>query len=280
MVGLVLAGNGLAPAAPAPPTLDALLDQLGDYLRAYEDDLGAVVATESYVQTHTYPGRADQPYVVSRRIESEVAFLRLPGALEWFGLRETRTVNGRAVPAVGPRLRELLDGAARPLDQARAMMAASAAHNLGEPRTINMPTVPLEILHPRNRDRLQFREAGTETVRRTSTVRLAFLEVGRPTIIGTPRGSDVMTEGTAWVEPGTGRVLSAEVFFRGPGANRAVHRRPDDSNLWVEFAVDRRLALLVPVEMRERFQARGRGEGRATYRDFRRFGTSARLIGR
>jgi hypothetical protein len=48
----------------------------------------------------------------------------------------------------------------------------------------------------------------------------------------------------------------------------------------VEFEPHAELQMMVPRELRESFYlARtGRGEGRATYRNFRRFGTSARIV--
>jgi hypothetical protein len=48
----------------------------------------------------------------------------------------------------------------------------------------------------------------------------------------------------------------------------------------VDFAHDATLDLMVPREMREDLEARGGGrvQGRATYSQFRRFTTSARII--
>lgn len=53
-------------------------------------------------------------------------------------------------------------------------------------------------------------------------------------------------------------------------------------SLRVEFARNDALDMLVPVEVREVFSASGgleaRGDGVATYRNFRRFGTSVRIV--
>jgi hypothetical protein len=52
------------------------------------------------------------------------------------------------------------------------------------------------------------------------------------------------------------------------------------NELRVDFAHDATLDLLVPKELREELSAQGGGhlQGRATYSEFRRFTTSARII--
>ena len=90
---------------------------------------------------------------MNQRLNSEIAFLRLPGGLEWMGFRRVHTINGK--PLLGTRtLAELLavtsDDA---LKQAGILVDASAKYNLGNPRTINLPNLPLELLGRKYRHR-------------------------------------------------------------------------------------------------------------------------------
>ena len=48
----------------------------------------------------------------------------------------------------GPSIGEVLTSAAGDMTKAQAIAKESARHNLGMPRTINVPTAPLEIIHP------------------------------------------------------------------------------------------------------------------------------------
>jgi hypothetical protein len=93
-----------------------------------------------------------------------------------------------------------------------------------------------------------------------------------------PQGGDVISYGTANVEIETGRVWRVVLAWRSPdrppappGAHRTAMR--------VDFAVDKRLGLIVPVKMQESFLVgNGNGSGTATYRNFRRFATSGRVV--
>jgi len=73
-------------------------------------------------------------------------------------VRRVVNVNGKALADAGPSLAVLLtDGASDDYDQARLSLSESARHNLGGARTTNLPNLPLEFLHPRNRHRLHHR---------------------------------------------------------------------------------------------------------------------------
>ena len=162
------------------------------------------------------------------------------------------------------------------LERARAMLEESAHHNLGLPRTTNLPNLPLEFLHPRNRQRFVARADGQETVRGIRTARVVFDERMTPTIIvNRDTGGDVPSVVRAWIDPRDGRLMRAEVnTFASANAKRS------ESSIRVEFAENKALGLLVPTEMRETFPAGQplRGSSVAAYTNFRRFTTSARIV--
>ena len=262
------------------PLLDLLVERLGVYLVEYERALGTIVAEESYVQQE-WRGRSGPGTGFSngeRRLESEVGFLRLPGAGEWFGIRDVRRVNGRPVKGTGVTLTELFKKVDDDfVERAVAIVVASSEHNLGGRRTINMPVVPLEALGAQNHPRLIFRLKGTDRIRGTRTQRLDFEEFDEPTIVHDVEGRSMWSRGSAWVEPETGRLWRAELKV-GPDRPGEYRRLVLESTVRVEFAWDETLKMLVPISMNEEFWIpRGRGTGRARYSNFRRFETTGRL---
>lgn len=164
------------------------------------------------------------------------------------------------------------------LAQAAAMTSASARYNLGASRTINMPTVPLELLHPKHRRRFRYRLDGRDSVRGMETMRLAFDERDSPSIIkrADDKG-DVTSKGSVWVETGNGRIWRVDVRFED---HASTHKSAwAQGRMRVEFVHDARLDVLVQSEMTEIFDVvGGRGEGKATYSNFKRFETSGRLV--
>lgn len=261
----------------AAQTLDAgvVRDRLDAYLLAYEPQLSALVADEEMTQrmVQGYWGRQ----VTNRRIRSEVAFVALPGTAGWLGFRRVTRVNGKDVKDGGVPLGQLMaEGASDDYDQARLLLIDSAAHNLGAPRTINLPNLPLELLHPRHRHRFAQEVFAQEKVRGTPTVVLRLDEFATPSIIQQGDGGDMQTVVWAWVEPASGRLLRAQVNardarFGGPRFSAEVR---------VDFRDERALDLLVPSEMNEKFFADSGGTGTSTakYTKYRRFQTAGRIV--
>lgn len=278
----VLAMGVAAGAGQEPLGTEAVHARLLAYLNEYEQDLGQFVATEELTQWPLHGGLfREQPrrdITQPHRLVSDVAFVSLPGGAGWLGFRDVREVKGKAVKRQGPALAALLasptdDGRAR----AQALLQAGARYNLGAPRTINLPNLPLELLHARNRARYTLEESGRDRVGDCPTVlRMTFVESARPTIVQRPTGGDMPSRVTAWVDPVSGALCRGEVRIRdaqfGVQAVDAVVR--------VDFEYDEFLDLRLPVRMYEEFlyPPRSRGEGEAMYTNYRRFTTSARIV--
>lgn len=271
LVVAALAVDGLG--AQSRPTLDQLLDRMGTYLAGYEPALSSVVADEQMTQR----ARERQWVVNHRRIESEVAFIALPGGTGWMGFRRVVKVNGNAVTTGAPLAELMNTGAGDDYALARKLLADSAAHNLGAPRTINLPNLPLEMLHPRHRHRFAAELFGSERVRGIATTVVRLEEIAKPTIITQPDGSDMKSAVWAWLEPASGRLLRARVVTRDARIGMPVF----DAVVHVEFRDDPKVGMLVPFEMTETFFA-GRGlpggTGTAKYTNYRRFSTGARVV--
>jgi hypothetical protein len=250
------------------------------YLRTYESQLSSVIADERFdqrfVSVRTRDVGKGTEARVRRIIESEISFLRLPGNQEWLGFRDVRKVDGHPIRNPGVRLAELLQRGGDVLEQARVIANSGAAHNLGLPRTINVPTAVLEILHPSHRARFRYTPAGTDSVRGGAASILAFQETSRPTVVRQPDGGNIVSSGRAWVEVGTGRILRVEWFYDSEPRDPAIAVRP---KLMVDFQLNRTLGFLVPTRMEEVFGVPyGTGDGVAVYKNFRRFGTGARIV--
>lgn len=273
LAALVLAA--VLAAQPAGVDLvDSVLEQLDAYLETYEGELGALIADEDFRQEiPALPGNGSRPQ--QRRLESEVAFLRLPGGAEWYGFRRTKLVDRQPVGDVHQSLSNLLSiGSTDTLAQAQLLVAQSSAHNLGLPRTINMPTLPLELLGSHYRHRFEIEFAGKEKVRGRAVNLLDLTELG-PTPIIYNGGYPLPSRMRAWIDARTGALWRAEVVLRRPNDGR----KP--SKIRVEFAVDPKLQVIVPIELREDFgvaNITSGGTGVAKYSNYRRFQTSARIV--
>ena len=261
-----------------------------DYLVGYEKELSTLVAEERLPamaatdrrcrrrndhRRHEQPGRRDIKRV--RSLVSEVAFVPLPGNVGWLGYRDVVRIGGRPVRRKGPSLVDLLK-AQTDDSQERAMtlLLESARHNLGAARTINLPSLPLELLHTRNQARFVIsgpRDGSHGPLPRHAT------HAGRdgdPNPIQNPKGGNMPSRLFAWVDPENGRLCRAEVR-----THDAQHgSRPIEAVVRVEFAREPALDVWVPEKMYEEFlyPPRGRGEGEATYTNYRRFTTSARIV--
>jgi hypothetical protein len=292
LVALALA----APLQAQPQQLDLMIERLHAYLASYEEALSTVVADEAYEQRTVRPGPrrpldidahgiavdpGSRPTVVDaerRRLQSTVSFMRLPGGAAWLGTREVHSIDKKTL-ANSPTLLAVLTGKMGDTHaQAAALAHASVQHNLGNPRSVNMPTLPLELLDPRHRDRMSFRVAGTDAIRGTRTTRLAFEEKGGPTLIrGENDGRWVLARGLVWIEPASGSIWRAQVFYRDYVPGHAIPA--PEGEVFVDFVRHSALGILVPEKMREVFHVpSGRGEGEAKYSNYRRFTTSARII--
>jgi hypothetical protein len=284
------------PSDTQPQEADLIVERLHSYLVAYEAAISTVVADEAYEQRTVRPGRrkpleidasgivvdpSSRPTAVDtarRRLQSTVSLMRLPGGAAWLGTREVHSVDKRSLGTSATLLAVLSGKMGDAQAQAAALAHASAQHNLGNPRSVNMPTLPLELLDPRHRDRMLFRLAGTDGIRGIRTTRLAFEEKGAPTLIrGENDGRWVLSRGFVWIEATSGAIWRAQVFYRDYVAGHSVPA--SEGEVSVDFVRHAALGMLVPERMREVFHVPlGRGEGEAKYSNYRRFTTSARII--
>lgn len=254
---------------------DAVRTRLHAYLTAYEPALSALIAEEHFTQ---WPHATDfgtaqstgirRDSARARRLRSDVAFVSLPGNVGWLGYRDVRSVNDRPVTRSGLPLEDLLrmdsdDARAR----AMALLLEGARHNLGAPRTINLPSLPLELLHLRNQGRFVITGTYRDRTGDCDALRLDLEETVRPTLIQRPGGGDMPSRVAAWVEPATGRLCRAEVRTKDAQLGASF-----EALVRVDFQHDAALDLMVPVHLYEVFldPPRFKADGEATYTNYRR----------
>ncbi len=256
-----------------PSAINQVVERLDAYLLAYEPQLSELIADESMVQ-ETKDWQNAGPYRGRKKIVSEVAFIALPQEGGWLGFRHVKTVNNVRVTSSDESLSLALK--IQGLDAAQQLLRASAAYNLGAQRTTNLPNLPLEFLHRRNRPRLAVQDDGSESVRGVKAARLMFVEQMTPTRITQPdTGADMPSVIRAWVDPRSGRLLRAEVrTFQFAKAKR------HQASVRVEFVQNNTVGLMVPSEMREEYPVLPYGSGTsvARYTNFRRFTTGGRIV--
>jgi hypothetical protein len=262
-------------------SLDDLRTRAGAYVVDYHQRLAAIVAEEHYVQRSVTTATGAQRRPGGKNVEQRTLrsdFMLLPGIAgenAWFAFRDVFEVDGQPASSQRGRLEQWLSGPRSSfMRNARALALEQARYNLGPiTRTINVPTLALEILMPARQERFRFRRTGTEQVNGIEATVVTFEERRRPTMIRTPEGRDLAARGTLWIEPSSGRVVRTELRTGEQGRDAV------EGTIVVDYAFVERLDLLVPVRMDERYAGRGTEIScAATYSNFRRFETEARII--
>ena len=249
--------------------LGDVVARLDGYLRGYEERLANVVAEETYRQW-VEQGPRDRRSTTSRTLRSDFALTLTSDGDRRVGYRDTFEVDGVAVRDREERLARLLRSGA--VTQAARIAEQNARFNLGHDfiqRNVNVPTFALELMNPRRRDRFRVRRTGDRAFDFRPGWLIEFRERTRPTLVRTPEGRDQASRVEALVDIQTGEVLQTVLTWERVEGMIAVY-----------YGHAPGIAVPVPIRMAERFVART-GEivgGEATYANFRRFETDARII--
>lgn len=256
-IAVTIAGaQALAGAQSAPDAIASVRAFAGQYLR----EAPSLVAHEEYVQTASLARGAEHQVTTA-----ELVMVRLAGAAGWVSFRDVLTVNKRRVSDREERLLKLLQSPApNALAQARQIAQESARFNLGRiTRTMNVPDMALEFLLPAHAGRTRIEALRDETIDGRPLAVLRFAEVSGPTLIRNLVGRELFARGRVWAEPGSGAIVRTELL---------VEDRSSKGTSTVDFGMDPRLGIRVPLKMTERYTTTGETiDAVATYSDFRRF---------
>ena len=261
------------------PTAQELRARLNAYLTDYEPKLSELIADEVMIQqnvqgTRTAGGGIGPPGF--RTIQSEVAFIALPGEVGWMGFRRVTKVGSTLVEDELGALTAGWPADRRTTTRERApcwpiARGSTWAHHA---RSI-FPTSRWNCSTPAMRPAFRCASPARNTSAGRTPRKLVFVEEVAPTIIRAGDGSQMRSIVSAFVEPGTGRLWRADVITRDPSQGGFAF----DAVISVEFRYDQKLEMLVPARMHEEFfaGANRRGWGDATYSNYRRFQTAARI---
>jgi hypothetical protein len=276
---LVVVVLGVRPvtSAQAPPSVKDVMRRVAAYVDAYGARASVVVATEHYTQQ----ARRIAPSMPEKRqIVADFAIVKVEGMRGWQGFRDVLEVDGTRLPDRDDRLVRLLTQAGR-YDEARRLSDESARFNIGPiERNFNVPTTALFFFTTANLDRFRFSAVRVDAA---GMWEIAYRETERPTLIRTPRGTSIASEGRLWVNPDGGTVvrtlLEVEGFAmrarfasssRGTGRVDVTYQHVPTLDMWLPAAMDE------DFEVRTG-EHRDSISGRALYSNYRRFTTSGRI---
>ena len=237
-----------------------IVERIQAFAERYQRDAPSLVAEERYLQNVT-PSRGEPRH---REMTSELVMVRLAGSAGWVMMRDVLVVDKRRLRDREERLLKLLQSPqANAFAQAQELARESARFNIGQlTRTINVPDLAIEYLIPKHTGRMQFEALRNATIDGVDVSVIRFREVRGPSIIRNLNGRDVFADGRVWADGG-GEIVRTELIIRD--------RQSVGTNV-VDFRIDPRVSMRVPVKMTERYVAAGESiEAVATYTNFRSF---------
>jgi hypothetical protein len=260
------------PGAGAPAAAQSAPDAIASvraFAEQYQREAPSLVAFEEYVQSATARSTGPGSFRAEEQVTTaELVMVRLQSAAGWITFRDVLTVNKRPIRDREERLLKLLQSPeSSALAQARRIAQESARFNLGRiTRTMNVPDMALEYLQPRHGARIRFETLRNETIDGRPVVVLRFTETAGPSIVRSMTGADLLARGRVWAEPDSGAIVRTELL---------VEDRVSKGTCTVEFRIDPRLGIRVPIKMTERYVMTGETiDAVARYSDFRRFTVS------
>ena len=274
---LFMAPSAAIDARQRTPSVKDVMQRVADYVGDYGERAAIVVASERYTQqTRANNGSAPQ----KRLILADVAIVRVETISGWIGFRDVIEVDGASQTDREDRLINLLR-AGGDYTEARRLSDEGARFNIGVfQRNYNVPTSALFFFTRDNLDRFKFT---ARSVEKDGTWRIAFRETARPTLIRTPSGQPVPSEGELWVNPNTGAVLRTVLRTEVRAAN--AKRQVGSGRVEVSYRFVDTMDMWLPAAMDEEFEASADKntwetlEGHAEYSNYRKFTTSGRVKG-
>jgi len=270
LVGLL--AFGLLASARQEPDLAEILGRVSAYVDVYQARLAGIVSEEQYRQSVRRSGRTSS--MTSRRLRSDLLLVRPSESGPWLQFRDVFEVDGKPVRDRDERLLKLfVQATGDPREQALAIAMEGARYNIGPlVRTINVPVLALAFLSEANQPRSRFSRAKPGNLKRFDGLAdardvwaVSFRETAPDTLVRGDRDADVPSQGRAWVDGSSGRVLATEHVTRSPQILTKVE---------VTYKPQSDLPVFVPTEMREQYQFRTYDvtiTGTATYGHFRQF---------
>ena len=260
--------------------LQPLLDRAAAYVEQYKHDFALVISDEDYVQRLS--GRSASRMGRERRTKAEMLFMWMADEQAWLTVRNVLSVDRRAVADSQVRINELLNESVNDPSSRRRRLRhlrdESARYNLGSIfRNMNYPALVLQFLEAKAQPRFFFFLAGRDRIDGVDVWKVTYHEHVSPTFIQGDDGTPRVASGAVWIAEADGAIVRSELHLGVPSTGTTV-------GVTVEYRRDAKLKMWVPARMRETYvDGAGRRneekiECTATYSNFRRFETSARIV--
>ena len=253
----------------APPRDRDVLSRAGAIVLRYEEELPRLVARETSVQQ--VRGRSELSQ--ERRFVAEFGWVAFPGSTDVVGVRDVVEVDGRPLTTERERLQSLLHGSqAGAGAEVRRLLDEAARYNLNltkGARNLNLPTLVLFFLHPQAQPRFSWSRRSPPS---SALWEFEFKEREGPTVIhaGEDGRDRVVSRGRVLIEPTSGILRRSELRLRFDGINYT---------LVTTFERVAALDLVLPASLEERYETSTDSVvGTATYDNYRRFETDARIL--
>ena len=266
----------MRPAQP-PASVKDVMRRVAGYVDSYGERAAIVVATEHYTQQ---AHRAAPSMPEQRQIVADFAIVKVEGTRGWQGFRDVLEVDGTRLPDREDRLVRTLMQSGR-ADEARRLSDESARFNIGPiERNFNVPTTTLFFFSNENLDRFRFTAGPVDAA---GIWQIQYRETSRPTLIRTPGGTSIPSEGTLWVNAADGTVVRTLLRVEGFAMRaRGAARLRGTGRVDVAYHRVAALDMWLPASMDEDFEVRAADHresisGRALYSNYRQFTTSARI---
>jgi hypothetical protein len=273
------------------PVLSGLLEKAAAYVDAFEKDFAVVLGDESYEQKVAVTRRPGRGQSVTsrenRKTRAEILFAWVPSQQWWLVVRNVLLVDGRAVSGSTGTFTRVFDGRAPdPMSELRRIRTDSARFNLGDIyRDFNDPTLAVQFLSSRNQERFQFALSTRTNGAGNGLLDINFSERQQPRLLSGPNG-DLPVTGSFLIHAGDGTVVQSRLKLidarSGTRAEIVVRYRPDQKlGRWIPARMQESYQQTVPEEgpLRRLTILEQRIECVASYSNFRRFETSARVLG-
>jgi hypothetical protein len=231
-------------------SLAAVMDRAGEYVARYEDlDLGNLLVAEKYSQNVvTYSERDGTTRNDRRQMESDFLILALDD--HHVGLRLVNRVDGKPAPKPPTSFEAVMaDSSAGILRKMEAIQQESSRYNIGPvKREINVPTFALKIARKAEALRFSFTKREERIITGVSTWEVRFQEERAPTLTHGLRGESLVSSGSLWIEPSTGRIRKTELRVENPYSEQ-----PVKAVITVTYRDNETLRMLVPSQMEEQY---------------------------
>jgi hypothetical protein len=275
IVAAAIAGGAWS-GAVRDDSVKEVVRRMAIYVDRYGERASIVVATERYTQRVK---SGPQAAVRERATVADFAIVKAVGFGGWVGFRDVVEADGVRISDHEDRLLRVLENVTGSFDEAARLSDESARFNIGPiARNFNVPTAALFFFVPDNLERFKFRRKAADG----DVWEIAFRETAHPTIVRTPEGRSIASEGTLWVSAADGTVVRTRLRMAFGARGSAFSPASGEAVVDVTYSLVPAVGLWLPATMSESYQmARGGTSERITteakYSDYRVFQTSGRI---